>query len=135
MSGPTAVETGAGVRDELVDVCVKLAREGMSDVAIGVRLGLDRSTVAKKRVKGGVRRPRNVVTSEQRAQIDDLADDGVSVNEIARTVCVSWPTVAKQRPDAVWTTQQAAEWGAWHRKPNRGRADGAKSMLSGIARR
>lgn len=99
-----------------VETVVRLAREGMSDAAIGDRLGLDRSTVAKKRVQGGVRRPRNVITPEQRAQIDAFANDGVSVNEIARTVGVSWPTVAKQRPDAVWGTQQAAEWGAYFRR-------------------
>ena len=109
--GPVAAEA-----EEVVALCVKLAREGMSDVAIGERLGLDRSTVAKKRVRGGVRRPRNVITAEQRAKIDVLADDGVSVNEIAHTVGASWPTVAKQRPDAVWGTQQSAEWGAYFRR-------------------
>lgn len=56
------------------------------------------------------------VTREQELAIDVLADDGVSVNEIARTVGLSWPTVAKRRPDAVWSAQEAAQWGAWCRR-------------------
>lgn len=54
------------------------------------------------------------------AEIDRLADDGASVNEIARTVGVSWPSVAKRRPDAVWSTVDAARWGAMHAKRYKG---------------
>lgn len=62
----------------------------------------------------------NAISATQEAQIDTLADDGASVNEIARTVGVSWPSVAKRRPDAVWPVQKAAQWGAMHAKRFRG---------------
>lgn len=60
------------------------------------------------------------ITPEQEARINSFADEGVSVNEIARTVGVSWPSVAKRRPDAVWSAQEAARWGAMHAKRFRG---------------
>lgn len=56
------------------------------------------------------------VTDDHERMIDLLADDGASVNEIARTVGLSWPTVAKRRPDAVWSAQEAAVWGALHKR-------------------
>ena len=100
---------------ELVERCASLALQGLSDAAIAERLGIHPNTATKKRVLGGVRRPHPIITPEQETQIDVLADEGVSVNEIARTVGVSWPTVAKRRPDAVWSAQEAAEWGAFFR--------------------
>lgn len=101
---------------ELIERCADLARRGLSDRAIAERLGIHPNTATKKRVLGGVRRPHPTITAEQVAQIDALADEGVSVNEIARTVGVSWPTVANRRPDAVWSAQEAAEWGAYFRR-------------------
>lgn len=60
------------------------------------------------------------VTTAQEEQINRLADDGASVNEIARSVGVSWPSVATRRPDAVWSRMEAARWGAMHAKRFRG---------------
>lgn len=100
----------------LVERCSALAQEGLSDAVIAERLGIHPDTVTRKRVRGGVRRPHQSVTASQEAQINALADDGASVNEIARTVGVSWPTVAKRRPDAVWSMQEASEWGAYHKR-------------------
>jgi hypothetical protein len=54
--------------------------------------------------------------------INVLADDGASVNEIARTVGLSWPAVANRRRDAVWTRQKSAEWGAMHKRMHGGAA-------------
>ena len=101
---------------ELMKRCTELAHEGLTDVQIAERLGIHPNTATKKRVLGGVRRPHPIITAEQEAKINKLADDGVSVNEIARTVGVSWPTVAKRRPDAVWDAQKAAEWGAFFKR-------------------
>lgn len=101
---------------ELIERCADLASRGLSDKAIAERLGIHPNTATKKRVLGGVRRPHPTITPEQEMQIHALADEGVSVNEIARTVGVSWPSVAKRRPDAVWSRQEAAEWGAFFKR-------------------
>lgn len=102
--------------EDLVARCTQLAMAGLSDSQIAERLGIHPNTATKKRVLGGVRRPHQIITAEQKSQINKLADDGVSVNEIARTAGVSWPTVAKRRPDAVWDSQKAAEWGAFFKR-------------------
>ena len=101
---------------DLIARCSDLARQGLEDSEIAERLGIHPSTATKKRVLGGVRRPHPVISEEQLEQINALADEGVSVNEIARTVGVSWPTVAKRRPDAVWSAKEAAEWGAFFKR-------------------
>lgn len=101
---------------DLVTRCGELARQGLSDKQIAERLGIHRNTATKKRARAGVRRPRTVVTLEQEQTIRLLADDGASVNEIARTVGLSWPAVAVRVPGAVWTSHEAAAWGAMHRK-------------------
>lgn len=98
--------------EELIERCSELARQGLGDNEIAERLGIHPNTATKKRVLGGVRRPHPVISAEQESQINVLADEGVSVNEIARTVGVSWPSVASRRPDAVWSAQEAAQWGA-----------------------
>ncbi len=102
--------------EDLTARCAQLARQGLGDAEIAERLGIHPNTATKKRVLGGVRRPHPTISAEQVAQIDVLADEGVSVNEIARTVGVSWPTVAKRRPDAVWSAKEAAEWGAFFKR-------------------
>ena len=104
----------------LVERCAELARQGLSDAVIAERLGIHKRTARKKRRQAGIMHPRPQVTAEQEAMINRLADDGVSVNEIARTVGVSWPSVGKRRPDAVWSSQQASEWAAMHRRIARG---------------
>lgn len=100
---------------DLVERCGALARQGLSDAQIAERLGIPPDAAKRKRVRAGVRRPHTVVTQEQEAEINRLADDGASVNEIAHTVGLSWPAVACRRPDAVWTTREAAAWGRLHR--------------------
>ena len=106
--------------DGLVERCGQLARQGLSDADIAKRLGIHKDTARKKRGAAGVLRPHARVTADQEAAINRLADDGVSVNEIARTVGISWPSVGKRRPDAVWSRQQASEWGALHCRIARG---------------
>lgn len=101
---------------DLVQRCGLLARAGLSDKQIAERLGIYPDTATKKRVAAGVRRPHPVVTAEQLREINRLADDGASVNEIARTVGLSWPAVASRRPDAVWSSSEAAAWGRMHRR-------------------
>lgn len=100
---------------DLVERSGSLARQGLSDAQIATRLGIHRDTATKKRVQAGLRRPHTVITTDQEQMINRLADDGVSVNEIARTVGLSWPAVAKRRPDAVWSSRDAAAWGRMHR--------------------
>lgn len=100
---------------DLVGRCGELARIGLSDAQIAERLGIHRDTATKKRVRAGVRRPHRRITAQQERIINMLADDGASVAEIARTAGVSWPSVSKRRPDAIWSSDDAAVWGAMHR--------------------
>lgn len=86
-----------------------LAGESAASIAIG--LGVSSRTVTRWRARLGIAKaaaPR--LTGEQEARIQSLADDGCSVQEIARTVGCSYTAVRRRRPDAVWSREQCAEW-------------------------
>lgn len=108
----------AAHRKQLV---VQMTRGGSTASEIASTLGISANTVRNIRRKTRVlaREPNRRVTAEQEQRIQEMAVDGVSINEIARTLRISFPAVKVRAPWAVWDTKKCAEWGAFHRKPNR----------------
>lgn len=99
-------------------VVIQMTRGGSTASEIASTLGISANTVRNIRRKTRVlsREPNQPVTDEQERRIQAMAEDGVSINEIAKTLGLSFPAVKTRAPWAVWDSKKASTFGAYHRK-------------------
>jgi len=93
---------GYGLSEPAKDAIWKLRAEGLSDREIGRRLGLRRGTVSNHLARtGGIRprarrRPERCLSFEEREEISRAIARGHSARAIARALCRSHTTIARE---------------------------------------
>lgn len=105
------------------DEIVRLTVQGLSAAEIAVRVGCSTKQVARVRVARDVSRPVPLhagrrITPDRLEAIGAMVADGVSRQDIAESLGVSWHTIARHFPGTGWSHQESGRFSYAVRRAN-----------------